>query len=114
MLFDEVNRERVVPGGHRRMRREHRRRTDLVERLLEGRALLDEIADPLQDDEGRVPFVQMKDQGIRPERLQRPDAPDAEDDLLLNARFTIAAVEPRREFAVPGYVFFEVGIEQIE
>ena len=39
-------------------------------------------------------------------------AADAEDDLLLDAGFAIAAVEPRRELAIPGRVLLEIGVEE--
>src|SRR4029078_13183936 len=48
------------------------------------------------------------------ERTQRADAADAEDDLLLNARLAIAAIEPRRQLAVPGRVLFQLGVEQVK
>ena len=47
--------------------------------------LFDQVPDSLQDDERRVTFVQVPDRGRRLERLQRPHAADAEDDLLLDA-----------------------------
>ena len=109
-----MERKRVVPRRHRRVRREHRRLADLVERGVEGGAVLDQIADALQHDEAGVPFVQVEDARIRTERLQRADAADAEDDLLLDARLAIAAVEARRELAVPRRVLLEVGVEQVD
>ena len=45
-------------------------------------------------------------------RPQRADTADAEDDLLLDARLAIAAVEARRQLAIPGRVLFEIGVEQ--
>ena len=96
VFFDEVKRERIVPGWHRRVRREHRRPSYFVDRFVEGRAALREIADALQDDERGVPLVEVEDRGIGAERLQRAHAADPEDDLLLDARFAIAAVEAGR------------------
>ena len=61
-----------------------------------------------------VAFVQVEDGRRRAERLQRADAADAEDDLLLDARFAIAAVEPRRQLAIPRRVLLEIGVEQIQ
>src|SRR5439155_3016360 len=101
VLFHQMERKRIVSRGHRRVRREYSRPTYLFQRFIEGRSALRQIANPLQDDERRVALVEMKDGGIRSERLERPHATDAEDDLLLNARLAIAAVQPRREFAIP-------------
>ena len=96
------------------MRREHRRAPDFVERRIEGTALLAQLADALQDDEGRMAFVEVIDRRLDAERAQGPHAADAEDDLLLHARLAIAAVQPRRELAVPRRVLLEVGVEQEE
>jgi hypothetical protein len=51
------------------VRREDRRPANLLERLVEGRALLGEIADPLQHDEAGVPFVEVEDAGSEPSAL---------------------------------------------
>src|SRR2546423_8929055 len=101
MFLDEMKRERVVAGGHRCMRGEDRRLADLLERVLEGPPAFDQLANPLQDDEARMSFVEMEGAGGDAERLERPDAADAENDLLLDARLAIAAVEARRELAIP-------------
>ena len=75
---------------------------------------LDQFADPLQDDEGGVPFVQVPDRRLRRRAPQRADAADAEDDLLLHARLAIAAVEARRQLAIPRRVLLEIGVEQVQ
>ena len=60
------------------------------------------------------PSFRWKAAGSDAERLQRADAADAEDDFLLDARFAVAAVEPRRQLAIPRRVLFEIGVEQIQ
>ena len=70
------------------------------------------IADALQDDEGGVAFVEMPGGGRDAHGLEDAHAADAEDDLLLDARLTVAAVEPRGELAVPWGVLLEIGVEQ--
>ena len=112
--FDQVKRKRIVPGRDRRVRREHRGAANFVERLLEARAGLAQIADPLQDDERGVPFVEVIDRGRVAHRLQHADAADAEDDFLLHARLAIAAVETRRQLAIPRRVLLEIGVEQVQ
>src|SRR6185436_13877495 len=114
MLLDQMEGERVVSGGHGRVGREDRRLADLLERVLERPAPLDQLADPLQHDEARVALVEMERAGADAERLERADAADAEDDLLLNARLAIAAVEARGELAIPRRVFRQVGVEQVQ
>src|SRR4030095_14925075 len=93
MSFDEGERKRVVSRRHRRMRREHRCLTDALQRGLKCRPFLDAIADALQDDERRMTLVQMPRRRPNAQGLERAYAANPEDDLLLDARFTIAAVE---------------------
>ena len=50
--------------------------------------------------------------GVMPSARKRADAADAEDDFLLDAGLAIAAVEARRQLAIPRRVFREVGVEQ--
>ena len=114
VLLHHMEREGVMPRRHRRMRREDRRPTDLLERLVERLAVVDELADALQDDEAGVPFVQVEHRRRRTQRAQDAHAANAEDDLLLDAHLAIAAVEAGRELAIPGRVLLEVGVEQIE
>ncbi len=112
IFLDEVEGERIVSGRHRRVGRKHRRALHFLERIVERAALLDHLADALQGDEGGVAFVQVPHRGRNAHGPQRAHAADAENDLLLDARFAIAAVEPRRQFTVPRRVFREVGVEQ--
>src|SRR5688572_20926038 len=84
--FDEMEREGVVAGRDGRVRREDGAAPDLVERVIEARAALAEIANALQDDERRMTLVEVIRRWRDAERLQDADATDAEDDLLLHAR----------------------------
>ena len=81
---------------HRGVRGEHGCLPDLRERIVERGALLGQVPNALEYDEAGVSFVQVEHRRVGAERLQRADAADAEDDLLLDARFAIAAVEARR------------------
>ena len=111
--FDQVERKRVVAGGHRRVRREHRRPPHFVERGLEAshpRSHRSRMR--CSDDERGVPFVEVIDRRLGAQRLEHAHAADAEDDLLLHARLAIAAVEARRQLAIPRRVLLEVRVEQ--
>ena len=99
---------------HGRVRRENRRAPDGGERLVETHALGRELVDALQDDERRMPFVQMPDRRRDVERTQRADAADAEDDFLLQPCFAIAAVEARGEVAILRGVLLEARVEQVQ
>ncbi len=114
VLLDELEGERVVARRHRRVRREDRRLAHFREGRVERDAALQEIPDPLEDDEGGVAFVQVVDGRVRAERAQRAHAADAEHDLLLDAGLAVAAVEARRQLAVPRRVLLEVGVEQVQ
>ena len=59
VFLDQVEREGIVAGRHRRVRREHGRAPDLFERVVERAALLDDLANALQRDERRVAFVEV-------------------------------------------------------
>ena len=63
LLLDQVERERVVAGRHRRVRREDRRPPDFGERVVPVGARREEIAHALQDDERGVAFVEVPDRG---------------------------------------------------
>ena len=112
VLLDHLERKRVVAGGHRRVRREHGRPAHFLERAIERAALVDELADALEDDEAGVAFVQVVDRRVQPQGAQDADAADAEDDLLLDTRLAVAAVESRGELPVPRRVLLEIGVEQ--
>ena len=112
VCFDEAEGERVVACRDGRVRRENRRGPDRLERRLERRAVLDQITDALQHDKRRVSFIEVPGRWLNPHRFEGANAANAEDDLLLNARLAIAAVEARRQFAVPRRVLLEIGVEE--
>ena len=63
-------------------------------------------------DERRVALVEVPDGRLDAHRLQRAHAAQAEDDFLLDAGFLVAAVEARRQLAVPRRVLLAVRVEQ--
>ena len=70
--------------------------------------------DALQHHEAGMPFVQVPHRRIEPEGAEGTHAADAEDDLLLDPRLAIAAVQAGRQLTIPGRVLLEIGVEQIE
>ncbi len=97
----EVGLEAVVPGLDRRVGREHAGRRHLAQRVVRGEPLLlHDLARPLEQGEGGVPFVQMEHRGLDPQPAESAVAADAEQDLLLDARLLVAAVEARRQLLV--------------
>ena len=73
-----------------------------------------EVTNALEHDKACVAFVEVKCRGFDPERPQRAHSANAENDFLLHASLAIASVEASREFAVPGSVFFERGVEEVQ
>jgi hypothetical protein len=65
------------------MRREHRRFAQLLERLVRAEALvLDELAQPLELEEGGMALVHVEDARRETEPAQDAHAADAEHELL--------------------------------
>ena len=55
-----------------------------------------ELAGPLREQERRVALVEVPDRRREPEGPDRPDAADAEDELLVEAHLAAADVEDVR------------------
>ena len=53
----------------------------------------------------------MENRGRFIQSSEQFDAPDAEEDFLLNARGAVAAITPQSEIAVLRRVFREIGIQ---
>ena len=102
---DELLVELLVPGRDGRVRREDRRPAQVLERLGRLHALRGQLAQPFDLKEGRVALVQVEDVRLDPERRERADAADAEQQLLADPVLAIAAVERIRE---------PVDLEQVE
>ena len=111
--LDERQREPVDPGGYGRVGREDRPRRRRVARLREREPFGgDELADPLEDDEGGVPLVDVPDRRRDPEPPERAQPADAERDLLADAHLLVAGVEPRRHRAILRVILGQVRVEE--
>ena len=109
---DEVRVEALVAGRDRGVDREDAVAPDLVPGRLELVAGGDELPRPLGEQERGVALVQVPDRRLDPERPQRADAADAEDELLVEAHLAAADVEDVRDRAVGVVVLGDVGVEQ--
>jgi len=115
VLFHELRIEDVDPRRHRRMGREDGPRPDEFERLLEREAVPPHgVPDPLEGQEGGVPLVHMADGRLDPQGAEGAQAADAEDDLLLDARLLVSAVELVGDLAIARLVLRRVGVEEVE
>ena len=76
VVFDQLLAEPFVSRLHRRMGGKYGASAHELARLVEGEPVLrHQRADPLEQQEGRVPFVDMVDAGADPQPLEEPDAP---------------------------------------
>lgn len=114
VFHDHVGGEMVVTSRHRRMGGEYGIDGDRFQRAGEIQSLGNQFADTLEDEESRMPFVDVPDRGLEADGRQRACAADPEHDLLLDAHVAVAAVELVGNVAVGFGVVFEVGIEQVE
>jgi len=73
---DEVMRERIVTGGHGRVRGEHAGGCGCLESCLERQTLRETLAQKLENEKGGVSLVQMPDRGSDPDRSQRAQPAD--------------------------------------
>ena len=113
VLVDEPRAEAVVPGRHRRVRREHDLCGDAAERFPDVDALDDHpLPHELERREGAVALVEVQHAGRDAQGGKRAHAADAEQQFLADADALVAAVEPRRQLAIFGLVAVDVRIEQ--
>ena len=80
---DEPGVEALVAGRDRRMDREDAVAADPLEGVVQRDAGRDELAGPLGEQERRVALVEVPGRGLDPERPDRPDAADAQHELLV-------------------------------
>ncbi len=59
-------------------------------------------------------LVQVPDRRLAADGGQRPDAANAKDDLLLDTRLAVSAVQARRKLTIPRRVLFEIRVEQVQ
>ena len=109
--------KRSMPGGHRRVGREHRAGAHELQRLGEREPLGDVRRDALEAEESGVALVHVEDVGRRAaaelgERAHRAGAADAEQQLLQQAVLAAAAVEAVGDRAQVVGVRGDVGVEQ--
>ena len=108
----EVGVEPLVPGGDRRMDREHAvgadRRPGTVQRGPAGH----ELAGAFGEQERGVALVEVPDRRLEAEGPDRTDAADAEDQLLVEPHLAAADVQDVGDRAVRLVVLGQVRVEQ--
>src|SRR6266705_5315893 len=110
-----IPRERIVAGGHWRMRAENVRRGHDLERRIKLEFFLNDLpANALQREKRRVALVHVENFRVDLQRFQSFHAANAEHDFLAHPHFLIAAVKLGRDQAIFGVVFGNVGVEEEE
>ena len=114
MLPEQLRREAIKAGFHRRVGRKEIASPGHLERHLKRLPRrFHEIQGSLQDSEGRVAFVQMANFGIQSQRPQEPPAADAQHDLLGDAHLRPAAIQFIGDAAHDGRIFRVVQVQEI-
>jgi hypothetical protein len=94
VLLDEGGSETVKTGGHRRVGGEEIARSCDGQGDFEGLPVSSmKLAGAFQDGERRVPFIQVTDLRLEPERAEQPPSADPEQHFLLEAQFRPAPIE---------------------
>ena len=104
----------VVTGGNGRVNRVKTTGTHQFECLIERQTFFDVVAQTLQVAECGVSFVAVIDVLLDAESLEQQHSADAEQNLLFQTIFPVAAIERVRDGTVEFRVEFVVGVKQIE
>jgi hypothetical protein len=113
VFLDQVGAEAVVPGRDRRVRGEDGLAGDPLQGLVEGDPLgRHALADDLQPGEGAVALVEVQHPRVDVQGPQRPDAADAQQQLLADPDPAVAAVQVGRQLPILGAVALDVRVEQ--
>ena len=113
MLFDQSAVKPVMSGRNGSVRGEGHFARNPGHRLMEVDALfLHAAANGLQHREPAVPFIEVQDARSDPHGFQCAETSHAQQQLLADANPSIAAIEPRRKFAIFRRVSFHVRIQQ--
>ncbi len=112
--LDQITREPVDAGGHRRVRREQAAGAHRLDRLVEAQPSVDPFPDPFESEEAGMAFVGVEHLRMNVERSQCPHAADAEDDLLAQTMLFVAAVEPVGDGDGLRRVRWHVRVEQVQ
>ena len=115
VLLDEGRSETVKAGGHRGMRGKQVACPGNGQRDFEGLpGLFHEGAGAFQHGESRMPFIQVTDLRLNPQRAEQPPSADPEQQFLLEAEFRAAAVELAGDPSMRGDVRRVIAVQQVE
>ena len=114
VLFDEGGSKTVKTGGDRRVGGEEITRSCDRQCDLEGLpSLFHEVAGTFQNGERRVPFIQVTDLRLQPERSEQSPSADPEQQFLLKAQFRPAPVQLAGNPPMRGEVRRVIAVQQV-
>ena len=112
---NQVFLKRIVTRRHGRVCGEQGRGSDQLKRNVEVEIVLVDIhAQTFQSAEGRVSLVAMVNRWFQADGFEQTDTAHAEEHLLLDAHFAVAAVKSARDATVFRRVLIDVSIKQIQ
>ena len=114
VLLEQLAGEPIDAGRHRGVGGEEAAGAHRLDRLVEAQPPVDPFADPFEPEEAGVALVGVEHLRVDVEGPQRPNATDAEHDLLAQPVFLVAAVEAVGDGDRLGRVRCDVGVEQVE
>ena len=113
MREEQIVPERIVARRNRGVGREDALRGNRLESGRPRKPEREMLAQEIENEEGGVALIEMRDGGRESERAQRAAPGDAENHLLPDARRFVAAVQAVRDIAVGGRILGTVGVEQV-
>src|SRR3954447_14207433 len=93
VTIDQEGRENIVTGGHRSMAGENGAGRDPIHGRFECLPLANMLTNAFEQVKRGMTFIRVPVRRLNAERAQRPDAADAENDLLAQPVLEIAAVK---------------------
>src|SRR3954466_10934014 len=98
-VFYQIGREAVVPRFDRGMRGENAFLARVIQRILELLATSNFFTHQFQREKGGVTFVHVESPRPHAQRAQKPNATDAEENFLHDARGAVPTVNPQGQIA---------------
>ena len=115
VVFDQLLAEPFVSRLHRRVGGKYGASAHELARLVEGEPVLrHQRADPLEQQEGRVGFVDVIDARADSQPLEELDAPHPQQDFLFDPSSRFGTVKTSRDLPVLRGVPRHVGVQQVK
>ena len=115
VFLDQRNGKNIVPGRNGGMGRKNVTRRRVLCGLIKcGTIIVHRLPDALQPQKSRMPFIHVTYGGLYAQSVERAHAANTQQNFLPDARLTVPTVKLCRNFANGGWIFRQIGIEQIK